>query len=332
MKRRHFLHGGLTVAGVGLLAGCGIPFGPSVPPARRRRIGYLATGTPASNAPNLAAFRQGMSDLGYVENQDFTLELRHADGMEERLPEFAAELVRLGVDVILGGGTAATRVAGQATTTIPIVFTAAGVDPVAEGLVASLSRPGGNMTGLTTYAGQENAKRLQLFKDAFPGVSRVGILWNQTGLVFFREMEAAAQQLGLQVISLELRPADDLGTVLDRAIAGGAGGILVVSGATLVLLASRIVEFAARHRLPAMYSNSPFVNEEDGLMSYSASNLENYRRAATYIDKILKGARPGDLPIERPARYDFIINLKTAQALGLIIPQSVLAQATEVIQ
>jgi putative ABC transport system substrate-binding protein len=329
--RRDFLGGGLAVASVGLLAGCGMPFGLSTQPARLKRVGYLGSGSSASNASNLAAFLQGLHDLGWVEGQNFSFEQRFADGGDERLPELSAELVRLTPDVILAGGTVAVHAVALATTTIPIVFTAAGVDPVADGLIASLAQPGGNITGLTTYAGQENAKRLQVLREAFPNVSRVAVLWNQTGAAFFRETESAAQSLGVQVVSLELRTPADLGTVLDGAIAGRADGLIVVAGAALALLADRIVEFATRHRLPSMYSSTPFI-AAGGLIVFAASNLENNRRASSYVDKILKGANPGELPIERPAKYDFVVNLKTAQALGVTIPQSILAEATELIQ
>ena len=331
IRRRDFLRGGLAVTGAGLLAGCGILFGPAGRSARLQRIGYLGSGSAISNATNLAAFLEGLHELGWVDGQDFGFEQRFTEGVEERLPELAAELVRLDLDVILAGGTAAVHAVGQATRTIPIVFTAAGIDPVADGLIASLARPGGNITGLTTYAGQENAKRLQLLREAFPNVSRVAVLWNQNGVAFFRETESAAQSLGVPIISMELRTPSELDSVLDGAIAGRADGLIVVAGAALALLAPRIVEFSTRHRLPSMYSASPFI-AAGGLIVFAASNMENNRRASVYVDKILKGANPGDLPIERPAKYDFVVNLKTARAAGLTIPQSILAEASEVIQ
>jgi putative ABC transport system substrate-binding protein len=222
------------------------------------------------------------------------------------------------------------RAAGRATTTIPIVFVTVDADPAADGLVASLARPGGNMTGLTLYAGQENAKRLELLKETSPGLSRVAILWRQSGVGSFRETEAAAQTLGVPFLPLEFVSPDELETVLVGATTGRADGLVVTAGA-FSTLAPRIVEWVAGHRLPAIYPSSSFA-DYGGLMMYSASMTENWRRAAGYIDKILKGANPGDLPVERPTTFDFVVNLKTARALGLTIPPSVLQQATEVIQ
>jgi ABC-type uncharacterized transport system substrate-binding protein len=329
-SRRQILQGGLAVAGIGLLAGCGLPFGLAAGPARLRRIGLLGTPTATSQVPNVEAFRQGLHEFGYVEGQDFSLEQRNADGWEERLPELAAELVRLEVDVIVTAGAVAIHAAGQATTSIPIVF-ALTADPVAEGLVASLAKPGGNITGLTSYAGAEHAKGLELLKEVFPGLSRVGVLWDRSGLRAFRDTEAAAHSLGLQVLSLELHSPDELDMVLAVATSGQADGLKVQGGATLGFLAPRLVEFASRHRLPAMYSTSPNATV-GGLMMYGVNVPRNWRHAATYVAKILKGTKPADLPVQLPTTFDFVINLKTAQALGLTIPQSVLQQATEIIQ
>ena len=329
LSRREILRGSLALAGLGLLAGCGIPFGPSAQPTRPRRIGILSPSGGTAQARNLEAFGQGLRELGYVEGRDVTLEVRSAEGREERLPELAAELVRLDVDLILTAANG-TRAAGQATSTIPIVFATAGPDPVAEGFVASLARPGGNITGLTLYAGEENAKRLQLLKEAFPSLSRVAVPWHPNWLAYFRETEAAAQGLGVQVLPLELGSPDELERVLDGA-AGRADGLAVTAGSVFSFLAPRIVAWAAAHRLPAIYAISSFV-EPGGLMVYAASLTANWRRAATYVDKIFKGAKPGDIPVEKPTTFDFVINLKTAQASGLTIPPSLLQQATEVIQ
>jgi ABC-type uncharacterized transport system substrate-binding protein len=330
-SRRRLIQGSLALAGLALLAGCGIPFGPAAQPARLRRIGWLSNGSPTTSVSNFDALRQGLGELGYVEGRDIVIEPRFAEGREERLPELAAELVGSNVDIIIAGTTPVVRAAGLATTTIPIVFVTVEADPAADGLIDSLARPGGNMTGLTLYAGQENAKRLELLKETSPGLSRVAILWRQSGVGAFRETEAAAQTLGVQVLSLEIRSPDDLDTVLDVAATGRADGLVVASGSLLSVLAPRIVAWAAGHRLPAIYPSSSFA-DYGGLMVYSASMTENWRRAATYIDKILKGAKPGDLPVERPTRFDFIVNLRTAQALGLTIPQSILQQATKVIE
>jgi ABC-type uncharacterized transport system substrate-binding protein len=328
--RRAFLRSGLAVVGVSWLAGCGIPFNPSTQPTPLRKIGWLAQGGLESSAPNLTALTAGLSELGYIEGQTIVIEALYAEGREERLPELAAELVSRNVDVILTGGRVAIRAAGQATTTVPIVFATA-TDVVADGLVESLARPGGNMTGLTLNAGEEHAKRMQLLRDAFPSLSRVAVLWNQTALGFFRETEAAAQGLGVQVLSLELRGPDELDAVLAGATAEWADSLIVVAGAVFAFLAPRITEFATRNRLPAMYPNSAFV-DSGGLIVYAASIPENYRRAAAYVDRILRGAKPGDLPVEQPTQFDLAINLKTAREIGLTLPQSVLTQATEIIQ
>lgn len=235
--------------------------------------------------------------------------------------------------MIVCAATPAIRALGQATTTIPVVFATGPADPVAEGLVASLARPGGNMTGLTLYAGEEHAKRMQLFKEAIPSLVRVAVLWSQAGagVSYLRETEAAARTLGVQVLPLELKSPDELESTLAGATAGQAHGLVVTGGPVFSFLAPRIVAWAAEHRLPAMYAISSFA-EPGGLMVYAANVLENWRRAATYVDKILKGARPGDLPVEKPTTFDFVVNLKTAQTLGLTLPPSVLQQATEVIR
>jgi putative tryptophan/tyrosine transport system substrate-binding protein len=330
LRRRDFLRDSAALVGVSLLAGCGIPFGPS-PPARLRKIGFLAGGSSSSNAANVAGFRQGLRELDYVEGEHVSLDVRYAEGRDERLPELAAELVRLGVDVIVTGSNAAILAAGKATPTIPIVFATTGVDLVATGIVASLARPGGNMTGLTSTAGHEHPKRMELLKEALPGLSRVAILWNQSVVIGFRETEAAAQSLGLQVLSLELHNPDEVETALAGATAGRADSLMVTGGPVFGLLAPQIANFAARHRLPAVYSNPPYI-EAGGLIVYTVNIPENYRSAAIYVDRILKGASPADLPIAQPTKFDLVVNLKTAQASGITIPLAVLQQATEVIQ
>jgi len=332
LNRRRFLQGTLALAGLGLLSGCGVPLRPSASPARIPKVGWLEAGTPASSEPNLEAFRRGLRELGYVEGQNIGIELRYADGREERLPELTNELVRDQVDVILTSAAGAVRAAMQATTTLPIIFTSV-QDPVGQGFVASLARPGGNVTGLATGAGQEtHGKRLQLLKEALPSMSRVAVLWTRNqDPNFLRQTESAAQALGVQVLSLELRSPDDLDATIASAATGRADALLVLPDITLVAHAMEITDLATRNRLPAMYPSSPYALA-GGLLTYAANLVENYRRAATYLDKILKGAKPADLPVEQPMTFDFLINLKTAQALGLTIPQSVLMQATEVIQ
>jgi putative tryptophan/tyrosine transport system substrate-binding protein len=330
VSRRGFLRGCLAAAGAGLHAGCGIPFGPAAKPARLHRIGFVRSGSGTLSGPNLAAFRQGMGELGYVEGQHFVLEERYADGRDEGVLELAEELTRLDVDIIVTGGVSAIRAVQRATSSIPIVFANTG-DPVAEGLVASLARPGGNTTGVTSSAGEEHAKRLELLKETVPGLSRVAALWDQSLVGNIRETEAAAQKVGVQLLPLELPNADGIDAALAGAIVGRADGLVVTGGPVLGLVTPRIAAWATEHRMPAMYSSSPSI-EAGGLLTYNANNFENYRRAASYVDKILKGARPADLPVEQPTKFDFIINLKTAQALGLTIPQSILQQATGIIQ
>jgi putative ABC transport system substrate-binding protein len=331
IARRRLIRGSVALAGLGLLSGCSLPFGLSAQPAPPRRIGFLVNGNPTSNAATLEVFRQGLVELGYVEGRDVAFEVRYVEGREDRLPELSAELVDLPVDVIVLSAAAAIRAAQRATSTIPIVFASAGIDPVADGFVASLARPGGNITGLTLYAGEEHAKRLQLLKEAVSGLSRVAIPWNQSGVGFLRESEVAAQAIGVEVVPLEVRSPDEIESTLDGATVGQADGLMVTGGPVFSFLASRIVAWAAAHRLPAIYAVSNFVGA-GGLMTYAASLPANYRRAAIYVDKILKGAKPGDLPVERPTTFDFVVNLKAAQALGLTIPPSVLQQATEILQ
>jgi putative ABC transport system substrate-binding protein len=329
-SRRQFVQG-TGMAELGLPAGCGLARLPGREPKRVARVGLLHASSLQLHAPFRDAFRQGMDAQGYREGQDYVLELRYAEGRNERLPALAEELVRLNVDVILTSGVAAIGAARQATTTIPIVFAAAG-DPVEAGLVASLARPGGNATGLSIVAGDEAAKRLELLKEAVPGLSRVAVLWNPSaGVAQFRQTEVAAQALGLQVLSLRLGGPDDLDGVQAAAIAGGADGLILVTGAGSATHVPQVAAFAAEHRLPGMSQETGFARA-GGLMEHGPNITENYRRAATYVDKILKGTSPADLPVERPMRYEFIINLQAARALGLTIPASILQQVTEIIQ
>ena len=329
-SRRRFLRVSLALAGVGLLVGCGRAPAPPASSPRPTRIGFLSPSSADLAAPNIEAFRQGLRELGYVEGQDVALEVRVADGRDELLPGLAAELVGLSVDVILTGGREAIHAAKRATRTVPIVFAAVG-DPVADGLVESLARPGGNATGLTIRAGEEYAKRLQLLKEAVPGLSRVAVLGNERTVREFGETEAAARALALQVLPLELASPDDLDAVMAAAVAGRPDGLLVITDAVFQPIAPRIVALAAHHRLPAMYGTSTYARA-GGLFTYGVRIPENYRRAAVYVDKILKGTPPADLPVEQPTTFDFVINLKAADAIGLAIPRSVLAQATEIIQ
>ena len=302
-------------------------------PGKVARIGVLSQGSSISGPHIREAFRQGLRDLGYAEGQNIVIEYRYAEGKAERLPDLAAELLRLKVDVIVSGGTLAPLAAKHATGTIPIVMSAAG-DPVGTGLVPSLAKPGGNVTGLSNFSADLTAKRLQLLKEILPGVSRVAVLWNGANPIaalLMRETEAAARALGLQVQSLEVRGPDEFENALPAAVSGGAGALFVVDDPLVFIARLRIADFAARNRLPMTAIYREFA-EAGGLMTFGANLADLNRRAAIYVDKILKGAKPADLPVEQPTKFDLVINLKTAKALGLTIPQSLLVRADEVIQ
>jgi putative ABC transport system substrate-binding protein len=320
-----------------LLAFGAAPFAAEAQPAKIARIGYLTTST-AANPHLREAFRQGLRDLGYVEGRNLVIEYRDAEGKIERLPALAAELVALKVDVIfVGGGTRVTLAAMQATKTIPIVFTGVG-DPVTSGLVTNLARPGGNVTGLSGLGPELVGKRLEQLTQAVPGVSRVAVLWlpgalgERTDKDMLTGADVAARALGvrLQFVEATRDPAD-----FDRAFSdmtsARAGALTVLPSNRFLREHRRLVDLAAKNRLPAVYTSREFV-DAGGLMSCGANEPDLFRRAATYVDKILKGAKPGDLPVEQPTKFELVINLKTAKALGLTIPQSVLARADEVIQ
>ena len=298
-------------------------------PTRIPRIGFLAT----SNLPHLLeAFQQGLRDHGYVEGRNIVIEYRWAEGKLERLPGLAAELVQLKVDVIFAFATPPSQAAKQATKTIPIVMVVA--DPVEQGFVASLARPGGNITGLSVQAPELGGKQLQLLKEVVPRASRVAILWNPanpyTALVV-RETEAAARTLGVQLQSLPVRGPEEFEGAFQAATRGRAAALITVGDVLPMAHRPRLVALAANSRLPAMYGFREFV-DDGGLMAYGASLAASCRRAATYVDKILKGAKPADLPVEQPMRFELVINMKTSKALGLTIPQSILIRADQVIQ
>ncbi len=300
-------------------------------PAKVLRIGYLTARSGGSHLDD--AFRQGLRELGYTEGENIAILHRSSEGISERLPDLAAELVRLKADVIVVATTPAIHAAQQATRTIPIVMAVSG-DPVESGFVASLARPGGNITGLSFQTPESSAKQLELLKEAVPRVSRVAVLWNLPGPLGARtwtQLGRAAQSLGVQLQSLEVRGPDDLGSAFRAATRGRAGALLVLSGPVLFTHRTRIVELAAERRLPAMYGITEYAKDA-GLMAYAPNLLHMYRRAAVYVDKILKGAKPADLPVEQPTRFELVVNLKTAKALGLTIPQSVLIRADQVIQ
>ena len=301
--------------------------------ARIPRIGFLSASSPSSEEPRLAAFREGLRQLGYVEKQNIMIEYRWAEGKLDRLSVLAADLVRLKVDVIVAGGEAPIRAALRATGTIPIVMAVVG-DPGGSGLVTSLARPGGNITGLSALSPELSGKALGLLKEAFPKIIRVAILWNPTNsakVLDFKETQAAAKALGIALQSLEVRSADDLDRAFEAATRERAEALSVRSDSLVLFHRKRIVEFAGRRRLLAIYELSEFV-EAGGLMSYGPQRVDLYRRAATYVDKILRGANPADLPVEQPTKFELVINLKTAKALGLTIPQSLLLRADQVIQ
>jgi putative ABC transport system substrate-binding protein len=302
-------------------------------PARIPRVGILAGASASNVSPRVEAFRQRLRELGYVEEKNIVIEYRYAEGKRERLPDLAAELVRLKVDVIVAFSPAAILAAKKASPAIPIVFASVG-DPVGDGLVSSLARPGGNITGLSAMSPDLDGKRLELLKEAFPKVARVAFLWPSGGTrgnLTLTDMEAAANTLGLKVLSLPVRGLDDFESAFARAKRDGAQALITTPNSLIITQQRQLLDFAAKNRLPAMYPTSEFV-EAGGLMSYAPNHADLWRRAATYVDNILKGAKPADLPVEQPTKFELVINLKTAKALDLTIPQSVLYRADKVIK
>ena len=298
------------------------------------RIGFLSATSPSDRPPLLDAFRQRLRELGWVEGKNIVIDYRYAEGQVDRLPDLAAELVRLKVDLLVSWGTQGVTAAKSATKTIPIVMIAVR-DPIGIGLIASLARPGGNVTGVSGSAGLEwVAKQLELLKQTVPKIRRVAILSNPTNAyhqLAIRELDVAARSLGVQLQLLEARGPNEFDGAFAAMAKESAGALLVLSDAMLNSHATRLADLAARSRLPAVYGVRESV-EAGGLMSYGPSFLDSFRRAATYVDKILKGAKPGDLPVEQPTKFELVINLKIAKSLGLTIPQSVLLRADEVIQ
>jgi putative ABC transport system substrate-binding protein len=295
------------------------------------RIGILEAVPAAQNSANLDALRKGLRELGYVEGRNLVIEYRSADGRAERFSDLAAELVRLKVDLIVTRGTPATRAVKNATGTIPVVMATMG-DP--HPTVASFARPGGNITGVTTFSTELTGKRIELLKELAPRLSRVALLHNMGNPAVppeWEETKTAARALGLQTELLDVRSQDDLGRAFDRAVRQHVDGLLIGADGLTQLLQHPIVDLVARHRIPAAYPARDFV-AAGGLMAYAVSYPDLYFRFASFIDKIFRGTRAGDLPIEQPARFELAINLKTAKALGLTIPQSVLVRADEVIR
>ena len=295
------------------------------------RIGYLTVGSPKTTPARYEAFRQGLREVGYTEGKDIIIEDRYAEEKLDRLPHFAAELVALTVDLIVSGGPTPTSAAKQATKTIPIVMTFDS-DPVGNGFVASLARPGGNITGLSNVAPEISGKRVEILKEIVPKLSRlavIGMSSNPGNALSLKETELAARSLGLQTSFVDIRDSKDVEAAFRSAPMERADAILVLNFPPV--FRKRILELAAKRRLPTIYFESSFV-DEGGLMSYGASLVDLDRRAAIYVDKILKGAKPADLPVEQPTKFELVINLKTAKQIGFTIPASVLARADRVIR
>ena len=302
-------------------------------PKKVPRIGFQSAGSPSANAARLEAFRQGLRELGYAEGKNIVIEYRYAEGKFDRLNEFAAEFVRLKVDVIVTAGGISTRSAKEATVTIPIVMTQ-DIDPVGNGFVASLARPGGNITGLSTLAPEINGKQLELLKEIVPKFARVAVLGTTTNpgtAQAIRETELAAGSLTVQLQYIDVLDPKDIETAFRAASKGRAEAVLVLISSVLNSQRTQVINLAAKNRFPAMYPFPEFV-EAGGLMSYGVSFTDSYRRAATYVDKILKGAKPADLPVEQPTKFELVINLKAAKQIGLTIPPNVLARADRVIK
>jgi putative ABC transport system substrate-binding protein len=305
------------------------------PAGKVYRIGYLTSGfkeVPGSN-PGLAPFSQSLRELGYVEGRNVTLEIRYAEGRTERFPALAAELANLKVDVLVAVSTPGALAAKQATSTIPIVMVSVG-EPVEVKLVDSLAHPGGNVTGLSLIAPQLAAKRLDLLKQALPKLLRVTVLWNSANQGMkarFQETQGGAQLLGVTLHSVTIQSPDDFDPLFAAMTRDRPESLLVLADTVTVANRQRTVEFAAKNRVPAIYEARTFV-DSGGLMSYGVDFADHYRRTAIYVDKILKGTKPADLPVELPTKFEFVINLKTAKALGLTIPQSLLQRADQVIE
>jgi putative ABC transport system substrate-binding protein len=326
MKRREFI-----------LALGGAAAWPLAAPAQQAgkvwRIGMLETTSIALNAANVNAFRQALRQLGYIEGTNLAIEYRSGEGRIDRFPQFAAEMVRLKVDLIVTRGTPAARAAKNATATIPIVMAAIG-EPVETGMVVSLAHPGGNVTGLSAFVTELTAKRIEIMREIAPRISRIALLDNMSnGSVpaQWEELKTAALALGIQPQLLDVRKPDDIEPAFAAAVAQQADALAVGNDSVVIANRVRVAALAERHRLPAIYATREFV-DVGGLLSYASHYPDLYRRAASYADKIFKGAKPADLPVEQPSKFELVINLKTAKALGITIPPTLLARADEVIE
>jgi len=298
-------------------------------PAKLPTIGCLASGTPEIQGRWWAAFVEQLRVLGWIEGRNVAIEHRWAEGRSERFTEIAAEFVRLNVEIIITDGSTAIAAAKRATPIIPIVFAAAG-DPVATGLVVSLARPGGNVTGMSLMSSELGAKRLELLREVLPQLSRVAVLWNLEN-PYSVLTQSAGLTMGIEVRSLEVRGPDDFDTAFEAARGLHPDALITVEDPLTLVHRAPIAEFAAREQLPSIHGTREFV-AAGGLISYGASLLDQFRRAASYVDKILRGAKPADLPIQQPTKFEMVINLKTAKALGLKVPPTLLARADEVIE
>jgi putative tryptophan/tyrosine transport system substrate-binding protein len=300
------------------------------------RVGFLSTSNrpPSLDSGSSGAFLEGMRELGYIEGKNLAIEWRFADGKFERLPDLAAELVQLKVDVIVTASTPAIRAAQKATTTVPIVM-ASSADAVGTGLVSSLARPGGNTTGMTILVPELSAKRLEVLKEALPKAERVGVLWNSTagpaGGLALRATEAAASKLALHLQPVDVRGPDEIEAAVSIIAKGHAEALFIIEGPMLIQNRGQVIEIAARNRLPTVAPLREFA-DAGGLIAYGPSLVDSFRHSARYVDKILRGTKPADLPVEQPSKLELIVNMKTAKALGIKIPQLILVRADKLIE
>src|SRR6266545_2629994 len=330
-SRRQFLQGSVVLAGFSLLPGREVG---GQQAAKVPRIGFLAVGSREGRAFLIEGFLQGLREHGYVEGRNIAIEYRFSEDRNERLPALAAELIALKVQLILASGTPASFAAKQATSTIPIVMGGIAANPVETGLVASLGRPGGNITGMSMMSSQLGGKRLELLKEIVPGLARVAVFWNPPNPAYgpiLKELEATAPTLGLKLQRLEVRVPGDFEGAFATATRQRAGALIAPGDPLVVNRPKMVADLALKYRMPTMMDNKEFV-EAGGLLSLGLDLVDSYRRAATPVAKILKGSNPANLPMEQPTKFDLVINLKTARILGLTIPPSVLLQASQVIQ
>ena len=327
----------MTVKGIGFIITLGILLGSLAAKAQQTgnvyRIGFLGNSTAALEANLVGPFREGLRDLGYVEGRNVLIEYRWAEGKYDRFPALIGELLALKVAVIVTAGTPATLAVKKATTSVPLVMAAVG-DPVGTGIVPSLSHPGGNITGLTAISTEMDAKRLELLREVVPSVSYIALLWNAGSplqVLAEKQVQAAAQVLRMRVLSLGVKTEEEIKSALAVMARERPDALLVLADRLLLHHRALIMDFATRHRLPGVHAYRELV-EAGGLMSFGPSYADMHKRAAYFVDRILKGAKPGDLPVERPLTFELVINLKTARALGLTIPQSLLQRADQVIE